>query len=171
LLESEHEIRPLSSAIFALAHLGNPQAIPAICGYVAHQDAEVRYASAFALGCVPNCAKAIEGLIELTRDVDGDVRDWATFGVGVLGDADSVQIRDALAARLCDTHQDAREEAVVALAKRHDGRVLPPLFEMLRQPEPSTRIFEAASLMLGMEQDEPEMKALEYITALEKRLS
>lgn len=157
LLETEREILPLSSAIFALGHLDDPSAIPAIYAYHAHPSADVRYAVAFALGCFPNEAKAIEGLIKLTADVDGEVRDWATFGVGVLGDADSVQIRDALVARLSDVNQDAREEALVALAKRCDTRVLPQLFEMLRRSEVSSRVFEAASLMLGMAQDEPEM--------------
>jgi HEAT repeat protein len=56
-------------------------------------------------------------LAKLTADEDEEVRDWATFGLGVLGDIDTVEIREALAARLSDANDDAREEAVVGLAK------------------------------------------------------
>jgi len=171
MLREEQEIRPLTSAIVALGHLDNPSGIPLIRPYEAHPSSLVRDAVAFALGCYPNETKAIQGLIKLTADVDEDVRDWATFGLGVLGDGDTAEIRDALAARLSDVNIDAREEAVVALAKRKDCRVLSTLTEMLSQPEPGSRAFEAASLMLGIEQNDPELHGLHYIAALNERFS
>ncbi len=171
MLERETEIRPLASAIFALSHLDDPSAVPLILKHATHPNADIRFAVAFALGPYANDPRAIQVLLKLTANQDEDVRDWATFGLGVLGNADTVEIRKALVARLSDPNEDAREEAIVALTKRHDPRALPCLIQMLKQPEPSTRVFEAASLMLGMGQDEPELKAAEYITALENRFS
>lgn len=169
LVQSEVEVRPLSSGIFALGHLDNVRAVPLTTRHQAHPNAEVRYAVACAVGSYPNDAESIKTLLCLTADADPDVRDWATFGLGVLGDADTPEIRDALAARLSDENQDAREEAVIALAKRHDRRTLPSLMDLLKEPDPSSRVIEAASLMLGMEQDEPELEPNQYMQMLKER--
>jgi HEAT repeat protein len=59
------------------------------------------------------------------EEAEADVRDWATFGVGVLGDQDSIELRESLRRRLNDSNTDAREEAVVGLAKRNDLGVPP----------------------------------------------
>lgn len=67
--------------------------------------------------------EAIETLIEASEDSDGDVRDWACFGLGHLLDGlDTSGIRAALAARLDDPHGEAREEAATGLALRDDPR-------------------------------------------------
>src|SRR5947209_2144898 len=39
LLQKETEVRPLASAIYALGHLSNPAAVPLICPYRSHADA------------------------------------------------------------------------------------------------------------------------------------
>lgn len=73
---------------------------------------------------------SIDLLIEMTRDVDPHVRDWATFDLGQQTDADSAQIRQALIARLDDTDGDGTAtsgEAAVGLATRRDPHVLPYL--------------------------------------------
>jgi HEAT repeat protein len=131
MLQKENEIQPLSSAIHAFGHLDNPAAIPLVSSYQQHPEAEIRFAVAFALGQFANDAKAIQVLIELTRDADDDVRDWAVFGLGTLSDADSTEIRDAIFARLNDPNEDVREEAIVGLSKRKDQRVLPALMAAL----------------------------------------
>lgn len=169
LVRMETEIRPLSSGIFALGHLNNPGAVPLAAKYQAHPDFGVRYATTCTLGSYPNDAESIAALLTLTNDADPDVRDWATFGLGVLGDADTPEIRDALATRLSDTNQDAREEAIVGLAKRQDRRTLPSLLELLKEPAPSSRVIEAAAFMLGMEQEEPEPEPSQYIQMLNER--
>jgi hypothetical protein len=170
LVQTETEIRPLGSGIFALKHLDEPRAVPLITAHEAHANVEVRYAVACALGSYPNDAESIAGLLRLTDDADPDVRDWATFGIGVLGDVDTPEIRDALAARLSDVNQEAREEAVVGLAKRQDRRTLPCLMELLEEPDPSSRVTEAASLMLGMDEDDPELEPIQYIQMLKERV-
>lgn len=58
--------------------------------------------------------------MELTQDTDEDVRDWATFGLGVFGQLDSPEIREALVTRLSDTNADVRAEALAGLAARKE---------------------------------------------------
>jgi hypothetical protein len=70
----------------------------------------------------------------LSGDPVADVRDWACFGLGVLH-ADNAQVRDALAARLDDPHEDTRGEALVALARTGDRRALTHAGEVLAEPD------------------------------------
>jgi HEAT repeat protein len=61
---------------------------------------------------------AIEALLELSRDSDVDVRNWATFALGSQIDVDTPQIREALRNRLSDSDEDTRSEALCGLARR-----------------------------------------------------
>jgi HEAT repeat protein len=136
-----------------------------------HPIPAVRFAVAFALGNFADVAIAIEALLALTRDADEDVRDWATFGVGVLGNGDSPEIRDALRKRLSDSDEDMREEAMVGLGKRKDQRVLAALFSALEQPTATDRAVPAASEMLDMEDEREGWKGVDYAAALRERFS
>ncbi|MGA3370598.1 MAG: HEAT repeat domain-containing protein [Terracidiphilus sp.] len=141
-----------SSAIAALYFFENPAAIPLICSFRNDADAEIRFSVAHALGYpFSNDHRAVEALLELMRDEDEDVRDWATFSLGAQGDADSPAIRDALVERLGDSFPNAREEAVEALAKRKDLRVLPALIELLQAETMCGCAEEAASYLLDLE--------------------
>jgi HEAT repeat protein len=68
---------------------------------------------------------AIDMLIRLSEDEDEAVRDWATFSLGSMGNADTPEIREALYRRLNDRDFDARSEALLGLAARKDERVVP----------------------------------------------
>ncbi|MFI5387641.1 MAG: HEAT repeat domain-containing protein [Fimbriimonadales bacterium] len=168
-LQEEREFLPRRSAISALGHLDDPRAVPLIALFSSDPSAEIRFAVACALGVFPNDPLSIETLTAMTEDEDGDVRDWATFGVGVLGDWDSAELRDALFRRMDDSDADAREEAVVGLAKRRDGRVLPTLIELLTKPEVGSRPVEAACLLLGMADEPEDWSAQAYADALRQR--
>ena len=61
---------------------------------------------------------AVAALVELSRDAEPAIRDWATFALGTLTDQDSPELRDALVARLDDGDAEARIEAVHGLALR-----------------------------------------------------
>lgn len=126
---------------------------------------------AFALGCFPNDPQSVKGLLELTADVDAEVRDWAVFGVGVQGDADSPEIRETLLRCLDDEDENVREEAAVGLGKRQDRRLIPKLLAMLdaEAPELKVRVAEAAAAFLGLPKDPPTWKAADCKRALEKR--
>jgi len=159
-----------SSAIVALSFLENPAAIPLICSFHSDPDAEIRFSVACALGPpFANDHLAVETLLELMRDEDEDVRNWATFNLGSLGDADSPAIRDALVERLGDSFPDAREEAVEALAKRKDLRVLPALKELLQVETMSSCAEEAAYYLLELEWGDKERTASELLSELHAR--
>jgi hypothetical protein len=171
LIRKEGEAQPLSSAIHALGHIGNPQAVPLIVGFCSHPDPEIRFALAFALGKFSDDPVAVDTLIRLTRDVDDDVRDWSTFGLGALGKVDSPEIRDALADRLTDSFEDVRQEAIVGLARLKDHRALPTLMSSLQQPTVAEIIVDAATEMLGLENAVEGWKAEDYAVALRDKFN
>ena len=171
LIQREKEPLPLNSAISALGHIGNPSAIPLVVAHRLHPSADVRFGVAFALGNFANDARATDTLVTLMQDVDDDVRDWATFGLGVQGNLDSQEIRDALYQRLTDPHRDVREEAVAGLAKRRDQRALPALISELSLPEMSDCVIEAAESFLGGNGQRLYRSPHEYIAALKTRFS
>ena len=166
---AEEVSQPLSSAIHALGHIGNPRAVPIIVRHCAHSDPDVRFAVAFACGSLGNEPLAVGTLLLLMSDEDADVRDWATFGLGTLSESDSPAIREALATALEDPEVDVRQEALVGLARRHDRRVLPCLFKQLQLPQIDDLTLEAAREMLGMSDDSREPEKHEYVSALHKR--
>lgn len=159
-----------SSAITALYHLENSAAIPLICSFRSDPDAEIRYSVACALGLqFANDPLAVEALLGLMRDEDEDVRNWATFSLGSQGNADSPAIREALVERLSDSFPDAREEAVEALAKRKDLRVLPALKELLQGETMSLCVEEAAYYLLELEWADNRKTPSELLSELHAR--
>ncbi len=169
LVRRETDPRPLSSAIAALGHLDNPAAVPLIAQFHRHQDSDVRFNLAFALGCYPNDSSSVETLLQLMQDEDESVRDWATFGLGVLGNRDTTEIREVLLVALADANEDVSEEALVGLAKRKDRRVITKLLEKLEGQSPTVRVFEAAGEMLGMQNQTEGWTAADYVAALREQ--
>lgn len=118
------------SAAWALSHLRTPEAMTALCGLRRHADPGVRWAVAAGIVSDEDRDRMIRTLTELMKDPDEDVRDWATFGLGTQCDADSVEIRDALTARLSDP--PTADEAVWGLTRRRDLLGLKILIERLK---------------------------------------
>jgi HEAT repeat protein len=171
LLLVETDARPLDSAIAALGHLDNPNAVPLIARFGSHSDAQIRLSVACALGSFPDDPLSVETLLTLMTDTDEDVRDWATFGLGVQGNSDSSTIRDALVRAVDDTNDDVREEALVGLSKRHDKRALAPLLIALKKAHVSVRVAEAACALLGFENVRKDWTPQDYVNALNERFS
>jgi HEAT repeat protein len=135
---------PVLAAIFnALGHLHAPEAIWAASRFRQHPDAAVRHAVVLALNGHDH-PTAVRWLIELTRDSDSHVRDWATFALGSQTDLDSAELRDALADRLDDPDDDTRAEALMGLARRRDRRVIAALAKELSGDCVGTLAVEAA---------------------------
>jgi HEAT repeat protein len=171
LVQKEQDPLALMSAVYALGHIGNPLAIPLVTELHLHPSADVRCAAAYSLGSFANDSRAADALLELLRDVDEEVRDWSTFGLGVLGDLDSPEVRDALYQRMTDSSRDVREEALVGLAKRKDRRVLPTLVAKLNEPEISIRVTDAAEAFLEEGEDRRDWSPSDYVAALKNCFS
>jgi len=166
MLERERHPLVLESAISALGHLDNVEAVALILRYMDHPDEDVRFSVAFALGCFPNDDEAVKGLLILSLDPDEDVSDWAVFGLGVQGDVDSPEIRQALLRSLEDANINVRDEAVLGLGKRRDQRLIPVLWAMLNEPELRARVAQATADLLELDEDTPEWGASDYKAAL-----
>lgn len=121
----DSEIEVVRAGAWVLSHLdfSSETAERALLGLRDSPDAEVRLAVAHGLGMRAG-VEGVETLVLLTRDLDDDVRDWATFGLVDMVDADTPEIREALRARLGDSFEDVRLEAIWALAKRRDAEGL-----------------------------------------------
>jgi HEAT repeat protein len=112
----------IASAAFSLGHRNSLAAIQPLKKHLRHPNPRVRYGVAFGLNCHDDNS-AVEGLIFLSRDTDLEVRNWATFGLGTQCDIDTVDLRNALKARVDDPEPEIRGEALIGLAKRKDENV------------------------------------------------
>jgi HEAT repeat protein len=136
MIEEEDDPTMLHTLAISLGHFHDKRANPALFDLRDHDDAQVRYAVAFSLYDYElEYEEVAEALIELSTDSASMVRDWATFRLRYL-EFDSGAIRDALYARLSDSDEETRGEALVGLAKRKDQRVFEPLLaELERMPD------------------------------------
>jgi HEAT repeat protein len=169
LLEHETNSMVLAEGITALGHLQDIATISVVVKFRDHSDWSVRFAVAFALGYFPEDPIAVPSLICLAGDADPHVRDWAVFSLGLLGDADSTDIREALLRRVFDPDEDVREEATAGLAKRRDVRALVLLRGILKTSEPSVWTVEAAATLLGLPQPPSNWTAEDYRIALDEK--
>ena len=127
----------IERAIYALGHAWAAAAAVVLLAQVPvtdpHPDVRLAFARALPGGVAEEDElrdRAIHALVVLSRADDPEVRDWAVFGLGQI-DADTPGVRDALAARLDDSDDDARCEALVALARTGDPRALEALLDRL----------------------------------------
>jgi HEAT repeats/PBS lyase HEAT-like repeat len=171
LLKEEAHPRVIASAIIALGHIHDPRAPPIIYKFVSHEDAVPRHAVAFTLGCYSDDPASIPGLMLLMMDVDDDVRDWATFSLGVWSEQDSGLICDALAQRLHDSFDNVRLEAIAGLSKRGDIRALPALADALEStPDPAPTLIEGACELLALDAPPRHWTACDFAKALRQLL-
>ena len=140
-LETEDEV--LAAIACALGHLDDPRCIELLLPLKAHPNPSVRYGVVHGVSG-QNHPAAIQMLIELSRDEDDETRDWATFGLGTFIDSDTPEIREALWARLSDSVENTRTEALMGLARRKDRRIVVPLLKVLLSDKVSPIHIEAA---------------------------
>jgi hypothetical protein len=159
-LLGDADAQVVSSATYALAHqrAGTAEDFRRLAE---HPSEDVRYAAAHVLGGRKD-PLSIALLLTLMTDVDGSVRDWATYSIGSGCDIDTPEIRDALAARLADADEDVRGEAMVGLATRGDARAIAPIVQALASDDPSHLVFnrlvvDAANLVIERGDDDGEV--------------
>ncbi|MEU8180938.1 HEAT repeat domain-containing protein [Micromonospora sp. NPDC049044] len=120
----------------ALGDTFDARALPTLVALAASPDSDVRFQVAVAVPAVlddPPEAAGEAVLIDLCTDVEPEVREWATFGLGWVSTADGNAVRQALWDRTQDTHPAVREEGVRGLARRRDPRALPLVRDLLAQ--------------------------------------
>lgn len=140
-------------AVYALHHIDGTRASVHIIPFAGHANDDIRHAVAFGLGAV-DAPEAHKALVTLMQDRDADVRNWATFGIGQQSDADTDQIRAALASALSDDDDDVRYEGVIGLARRRDTRAVPYLKLMLHEDPDDILAQAAAARLLGLGEGE-----------------
>jgi hypothetical protein len=142
-LEHEQDAAVLSSAAVAVTHRTDERAAVSLARHRHHPDALVRHGVVCGL-LTMETPVAIEALLELSRDSDVDVRDWATFALGSQIDVDTPQIREALRNRLSDPDNDTRHEALCGLARRKDASIVTQLSNEIACGNLSWSLLEAA---------------------------
>ncbi|MEQ1634938.1 MAG: HEAT repeat domain-containing protein [Planctomycetota bacterium] len=120
----------VADAVIALGHLGADDVVDRVAALAGSPDQQVRWSVAWAL-CLVQSEVAVDAVLRLSRDEDPEVRDWATFGLGSQIDMDTPVIRQALLARVQDSDDNTRAEALSGLVQRRDARVLAPLRKAL----------------------------------------
>jgi HEAT repeat protein len=136
----------------AFGELADPRGLAFVVAVANDPDPALRWTAATALANFDDDL-AFQTLLELSADPDGDVRNWATFGLGQLTVRDTPQLRAALAARLDDPHDEAQEEGVFGLAVRGDVRAIPVLLELLHQGP--GRLLDRSLVLLDELTDDP----------------
>jgi HEAT repeat protein len=136
----------VAQAATALGFRNHPRAIPRLLQHLADPEADVR------LGVVHGLSQhdsldAVDGLIRLTVDGDRDVRDWATFGLASLTDVDTLELREALLARMSEDDDEIRGEALIGLARRHHPDAPGLVRQELNRPFAGDWPIEAAELL------------------------
>jgi HEAT repeat protein len=118
-------------------HERTPEIVQAVSRFKDHPDEDVRFGVVMGL-LWSQQDEAIATLIELTRDTDEDVRNWATFGIGQIFETaeepqrfDTLAIRQALFDRLDDPHWETGREALDGLTLRRDNRIVDRIVDML----------------------------------------
>lgn len=136
----------VAAAAFSLGHRNDSKAIPFLVPLALHANALVRNGVALGLAGFEDKA-ATDVLVALCADDDFEVRNWATFGLGSMCAADSVEIREALWTALEDGDAELRGEAFLGLAKRRDHGIEPLLKEELAGEFHGNWAVEAAGIL------------------------
>lgn len=136
----------VESVIFALGHRGSPRAIDLLLPFAKHPTADLRYAAVH--GLMPHdTPRVVEAMINLSRDSDPDVRNWATFTLARQFESDSLSLRSALEERLAESDPEIHGEALLGLAARRHVGLAPQILRELHGDFQGDWAVEAAGLL------------------------
>lgn len=138
----------IASAANALGSTRSSRAVPFLLGCLDGWDSGVRMSAVNALAaCVDDSYAGRKALMHATTDFDVELRKIATFGLAMKCETNDQMVCDALAARLFDSDDDVRDEAIRGLARRNDERAREPVQRALSQKDPAPQILRAAEFL------------------------
>jgi hypothetical protein len=144
-LRRASDLETLNTALSTLGNIGDGRAISDVIGLRNHSEPSVRLTVAMALPGFREARLVVPSLIELTRDTDEDVRDWAVFGLINSFDDDTREIRQAFLDRLADPNATVRGQAFLGLARRRVPGTLDAIAREFDRAEIHPDAVEAAS--------------------------
>jgi HEAT repeat protein len=147
MMATEKDEQVIGALAFAVKHLDINDSSEFLNQVAQSKERENRYAAAFALGGRNEDALAIKTLITLSQDTDDDLRDWATFGLYLATQHKQpvrAEIKEALFARIDDSHDETRYQAIAGLGSCKDPRVLEQLIKALEADDVWHLVIKAA---------------------------
>jgi HEAT repeat protein len=147
LANGEADSDVLWSAVRAVGAVADGRTLPTLVRLARHPDPDIRYQVANALPRLAPSAELIATLISLTVDVDDEVRNWATFGLGTQLAVDGLDVRKALWDRCFDAYQEVRVEGIRGLARRRDPASVPMVAQLLADAEADAATIQAAAFL------------------------
>jgi len=145
LLEKTQSNTVLKSLLHGIGHNNDELSdnhISKLIEFKDQTDIDVKHALISAISGVEN-PKAINVLIDFTKDKTSSIRNWATFGIGSLIESDNNDIRNALWNRINDNDFETKSEAIVGLANRKDQRIKDIIISELENGDYGSLLFEA----------------------------
>jgi len=145
LLEEIQSDKVLKSIFHGIGHNNdelNEKQISKLVEFKTVKNTDIKHALISALSGIQN-SKAINVLIDFTKDKTSSIRNWATFGIGTLIESDNLDIRNALWNRVNDDDFETKSEAIVGLANRKDKRIKNIIISELENGDYGTLLSEA----------------------------
>ncbi len=145
LLEKNQTEKVLESIFHGIGHNNdelNDNQISKLIEFKDEKNIDVKHALISALSGIEN-SKSINVLINLTKDKNSSIRNWATFGIGNLIETDNNDIRNALWNRVKDKDFETKSEAIVGLANRRDKRIKDIILSELKNGDYGTLLLES----------------------------
>ncbi len=147
LFKTEKSLTVLSALFIGCGHLvktDDHRFIPYLLKFIEHKSRNLRFGVVFGImGHEEHLA--IKALIQLTEDIDDDVRNYATFALGSQVNSNNCQVIGALEKRLLDNNDEIVDEAILGLALRKKFlKITKPILSILKNGEPKTLLLEAA---------------------------
>jgi HEAT repeat protein len=139
------DLETLNGALSAVGRIGDIQAVPEVLALLNHFEPSVRLTVAMALPGLREAPEVVPALIELTRDADEDVRDWAVFGLMNSFDDDTPEVWQAFLDRLEDPNATVRGQALLGIARRRVPGTLEAVAHEFERPEIHPDALEAVS--------------------------
>ena len=128
MLASEADVGVLNAIALAFADIHHPAVVEFLVPLTRHEDPDLRRSAV--QGLFQAVEPVMDRFIELTKDTDGEVRNWAVFGLAALVEVRPQHVgalREVFAASINDPNAEAKAEAVLGLARCLDRRALEPV--------------------------------------------